>query len=244
MGPRKFKKMLDQIPRLTPVQKQRLMHGVQTSVRCDELPEPVRQREAELDPIASMYALRFLRGGASREVGRLVSISLPFGIVRTNLSRADWAPSCWLEAPVEGVDIRSVFARSADAASVSRAMRDRLPNRILVAASLAWQAAERLETPRHRGDGRDLLSGDLESCKGDCSLTERRLASERGGNRGHWGLVSDQRPCLDGSVKRRADLYGSPPIDSGDEHRSGNVGPKMACVSPMDIPATPWQAGA
>ena len=56
----------------------------------------------------------------------------------------------------------SVFARSADAASVSRAMRDRLPNRILVAASLAWQAAERLETPRHRGDGRDLLSGELQ----------------------------------------------------------------------------------
>ena len=27
MGPRKFKEMLDQIPRLTPVQKQRLMHG-------------------------------------------------------------------------------------------------------------------------------------------------------------------------------------------------------------------------
>ena len=49
MGPRKFKEMLDQISRLTPVQKQRLMHGVQTSVRCDELPEPVRQREAELD---------------------------------------------------------------------------------------------------------------------------------------------------------------------------------------------------
>ena len=49
MGPRKFKEMLDQIPRLTPVQKQRVMHGVQTSVRCDELPEPARQREAELD---------------------------------------------------------------------------------------------------------------------------------------------------------------------------------------------------
>ena len=49
MSPRKFKEMLDQIPKLTPVQKQRLMHGVQTSVRCDELPEPVRQREAELD---------------------------------------------------------------------------------------------------------------------------------------------------------------------------------------------------
>ena len=49
MGGRKFKEMLNQIPRLTPVQKQRLMLGVQKSVKSDELPEPVRQREAELD---------------------------------------------------------------------------------------------------------------------------------------------------------------------------------------------------
>ena len=37
------------------------------------------------------------------------------------------------------------------------------------------------------------------------------------------------------------------PVDGGDGHRSGNVGrgwPKIACVSPMDIPATKWQAGA
>ena len=77
---------------------------------------------------------------------------MPFGILRTNLSRADRDSSCWLEAQVEMVGIRSVFARSADAASVGRAMRDRLPNRILVAASLAWQAVERLKTQRHRGD--------------------------------------------------------------------------------------------
>ena len=109
-----------------------------------------------------MYALRFLRGGALQEVGRLVSISLPFGILRTNLSRADGDLSCWLEAQVEVVGIRSVFARSADAASVGRAMRDRLPNRILVAASLAWPAAERLKTQRNRGDGRNLFSGELQ----------------------------------------------------------------------------------
>ena len=90
-----------------------------------------------------MYALRFLRGGASREVGRFVSISLPLGILRTHLSRADRAPSCWLEAQVEVVGIRRMFARPADAASVGRVMRDLLPNRILVVASLAWQAAER-----------------------------------------------------------------------------------------------------
>ena len=49
MSPRQFKEMLDQIPKLTPAQKQRLMLGVQKSVKNDELPEQVRQREAELD---------------------------------------------------------------------------------------------------------------------------------------------------------------------------------------------------
>ena len=48
MSPRKFKEMLDQIPKLTPAQKQRLVLGVQKSVKSDELPEQVRQREAEL----------------------------------------------------------------------------------------------------------------------------------------------------------------------------------------------------
>ncbi len=168
-----------------------------------------------------MYALRFLRGGASREVGRLVSISLPFGIVRTNLSRADRDPSCWLEAQVEVVGIRRVFARSADAASVSRAMRDLLPNRILVAASLSWQAAERLETSRHRGDGRDLLSGELQgrSLINGASLSARARRQSRAPGSGVGPAA-----CLDGSVSRRADLYGSSPIDGGDEHRSGNVG--------------------
>ena len=167
-----------------------------------------------------MYALRFLRGGASREVGRLVSISLPFGIVRTNLSRADRDPSCWLEEQVEVVGIRRVFARSADAASVSRAMRDLLPNCILVATSLAWQAAERLETPKHRGDGRGLLSGELQgrSLINGASPSARARRQSRAPGSGVGPAA-----CLDGSVSRRADLYGSSPIDGGDKHRSGNV---------------------
>ena len=49
MSPCKFKEMLDQIPKLIPAQQQRLMLGVQKSVKSDELPEQVRQREAELD---------------------------------------------------------------------------------------------------------------------------------------------------------------------------------------------------
>ena len=48
MSPREFREMLNQILRLTPAQKRRLMLGVQKSVKSDELPEQVRQREAEL----------------------------------------------------------------------------------------------------------------------------------------------------------------------------------------------------
>ena len=221
MGPRKFKEMLDQIPRLTPVQKQGLMHGVQTSVKCDELPEPVRQREAELDRLrvcmhcGSSGAVRHGKSaGLCRFRFRSASCGRTFHALTGD-------PSCWLEAPVEVVGIRSVFARSADAASVSRAMRDRLPNRILVATSLAWQAAERIETPRHRGDGRDLLSGELQGR----ALIDGASPSARARrqSRAPWSGVG-LATCLDGSVSRRADLYGSSPIDGGDGHRSGNVG--------------------
>ena len=161
MGGRKFKEMLNQIPRLTPVQKQRLMLGVQKSVKSDELPEPVRQREAELDRLrvctycGSSWVVRYGKSaGLCRFRCRPASCGRTFhALTGTHLA---------LEAQVEVVGIRSVFARSADAASVGRAMRDRLPNRILVAASLAWPAAERLKTQRHRGDGRDLFSGELQ----------------------------------------------------------------------------------
>ncbi len=42
----------------------------------------------ELDRLRVWYALRFLRGGALREVGRLVSISLPFGILSIGICAA------------------------------------------------------------------------------------------------------------------------------------------------------------
>ena len=203
MSPREFKEMLNQILRLTPAQKRRLMLGVQKSVKSDELPEPVRQREAELDRLrvcthcGSSGVVRYW------EVGRLVSISLPFGIVRTNLSRADRDSSCWLEAQVEVVGIRSVFARSADAASVGRAMRDRLPNRILVAASLAWQAVERLKTQRHRGDR--TIPIFWRAAREISSLTKRCLPRERGGNRGRRGSGVGPAARLGGSISRRAD---------------------------------------
>ena len=221
MGPRKFKEMLDQIPRLTPAQKQRLMHGVQTSVRCDELPEPVRQREAELDRLrvcTHCGSSGAVRHGKSAGLCRFRCRSASCGRTFHALTGA---PSCWLEAPVEGVGIRSVFASSADAASVSRAMRDRLPNRVLAATSLAWQAAERLETPRHRGDGRDLLSGELQgrSLMNGASPCARARRQSRPPGSGVGPAA-----CLDGSVSRRADLYGRSLIDGGDEHRSGNVG--------------------
>ena len=163
MGPRKFKEMLDQISRLTPVQKQRLMHGVQTSVRCDELPEPVSSTGSGVGPIASMYthcgSSEAVRHGKSAGLCRFRCRSASCGRTFHALTGTHLAG---LRHKSKWSVFEACLRDRLDAASVSRAMRDRLPNRILVAASLAWQAAERLETPRHRGDGRDLLSGELQ----------------------------------------------------------------------------------
>ena len=135
-----------------------------------------------------MYALRFLRGGASREVGRLVSISLPFGIVRTHLSRADWDPHL---AGLRHQSKGSVF---------EACLRDRLTlhpsaERCGIAYRPAFLWRHRLLGKQQKGSKlQGIVEMDetycLESCKGDRSLTERRLARERGGNRGHRGLVS------------------------------------------------------
>ena len=101
MSPRQFKEMLNQIPKLTPAQKQRLMLGVQKSVKRDELPEHVRQREAELARLrvcTHCSSSGVVRHGKSTSLCRF---RWPLGILRTHLSRADRDPSCWLEAQVE-----------------------------------------------------------------------------------------------------------------------------------------------
>ena len=152
MSPREFKEMLNQILRLTPAQKRRLMLGVQKSVKSDELPGPVRQREAELDRLrvcTHCGSSGVVRYGKSAGLCRFRCRSASCG--RTFHAQTG-THLAGLQAQVEVVGIRRVFARSADAASVGRAMRDRLPDRILVAASLAWQAVERLKTQRNRGD--------------------------------------------------------------------------------------------
>ena len=124
MSPREFKEMLNQILRLIPAQKRRLMLGVQKkSVKSDELPEPVRQREAELDRLrvcTHCGSSGVVRYGKSAGLCRFRCRSASCG--RT-FHRADRDSSCWLEAQVEVVGIRSVLARSADAASVGRARR-------------------------------------------------------------------------------------------------------------------------
>ena len=123
MSPREFKEMLNRILRLIPAQKRRLMLGVQKSVKSDELPEQVRQREAELARLrvcTHCGSSGVVRYGKSAGLCRFRCRSASW---RTNLSRADRDSSCWLEAQVEVVGIRSVLARSADAASVGRARR-------------------------------------------------------------------------------------------------------------------------
>ena len=72
---------------------------------------------------------------------------------------------------------------------------------------------------------------------------EQRVAlpRERVGNPGRRDLVSDQRPVLDGGISRRADFYGSPPVERRERTslRQCRKGwPKIALVSPMAIPAT------
>ena len=80
MRPGRFKEILDQISQMTPVQKQRLLHGIEQSVTVtvtgDHLPAPVRQREAALD-----RGRRCLHCGASgvvrhgRSAGRQVCVA-------------------------------------------------------------------------------------------------------------------------------------------------------------------------
>ena len=179
------------------------MLGVQKSVKSDDLPEPVRQREAELARLrvcthcGSSGVVRYGKSpGLCRFRCRSASCERTFHALTQD-------SSCWLEAQVEVVGIRSVFARSADAASVGRAMQDRLPNRILVAASLAWQAAERLKTQRNRGGRTRPIF--WRAAREISSLTKRRLPRERGGNRGRRGSGVGPAARLGGSISRRAD---------------------------------------
>ncbi len=215
MSPRKFKEILDQIPRLTPVQKQRLMHGVQTSVKCDELPEPVRQREAELDRlrVCTHYGSSgSVRHGKSAGLCRFRCRSASCGRTFHALTGPHLAglrhKSKW-----------SVF---------EGCLRDRLTlhqpaERCGISYRTAFLWRHRLLGKQQKGSKlQGIVEMDetyfLESCKGDRSLTERRLPRERGGNlatsarlaitawrrlprerggnRGHRGLVSDQRPVL------------------------------------------------
>ena len=105
MGPRKFKEMRNRISGLTLAQKQRLTVEIQASVQHDGLPEQVRRREAGTGPVARLHPLRCDRGCASREVGRLASLSLPLGVLQKNLSRVDRDASYWLETQVQMVRV-------------------------------------------------------------------------------------------------------------------------------------------
>ena len=179
------------------------MHGVQTSVKCDELPEPVRQREAELDRLrvcthcGSSGAVRHGKSaGLSRFRCRSASCGRTFhALTGTHLAglrhKSQW----------------SVF---------ETCLRDRLTlhqsaERCGIVYRTAFLWRHRLLGKQQKGSKlQGIVEMDetyfLESCKGDRSLTERRLPRERGGNRGHRGLVSDQRPVLT-AVSRGGSTY-------------------------------------
>ncbi len=195
-------------------------------------------------PIASMYALRCLRGCASREVGRLVPISLPFGVLRTNLSRA-----------LTGTNLAGL--RHQSKWSVFEAcLRDRLtlhPSAERCEVSYRTAFLWRHWFLDHEQTGSNLegiVKMDetyfLESCKGDRSLRERCLPRERGKNRGCWGLVSDQRPVSTAASRGGPTDAEALPSTAGAAIAPAmwNGGPKIACVSPMATPATTWQAVA
>ena len=202
MGPRKFKEMLNQIPRLTPAQKQRLMLGVQKSVKNDELPEPVRQREAELDRLrvcTHCGSSGVVRYGKSAGLCRFRCRSASCGRTLHALTGTHLAglrhKSKW-----------SVF---------EGCLRDRLTlhqsaERCGIAYRTAFLWRRRLLGKQQKGSRiKGIVEMDesyfLESCKGDRSLTERRLPRERGENRGCRGSGVGPAARLDGSISRRAD---------------------------------------
>ena len=201
---------------MTPVQKQRLLHGIEQSVTVtvtgDHLPAPVRQREAALESRATLSALRCFRGRASRQVGRSASLSLPLGDLRTYLSCADRDASCGPEAQVEVVGVRGMFASSVDAAAIGRALRDFVPNGVSMASPIAGPPAERSEPARHRGDGRDLFSGELQG-RSSLASTSASTSARRQSRTPRHGVGA--APRVDGGRSRRSDLCGSPPVDSG-----------------------------
>ena len=203
MRPGRFKEILDQISQMTPVQKQRLLHGIEQSVTVtvtgDHLPAPVRQREAALD-----RGRRCLHCGASGVVRHGRSAGLRRFRCRST--------TCGPEAQVEVVGVRGMFASSVDAVAIGRALRDFVPNGVSMASPIAGPPAERSEPARHRGDGRDLFSGELQG-RSSLASTSASTSARRQSRTPRPGVGAT--PRVDGGRSRRSDLCGSPPVDSG-----------------------------
>ena len=206
MGPKQFKEMMNQIPRLTPVQTRRLMLGIQKSVKSDELPEQVRQRAAALDYLrvcTHCGASGVARHGKSAGLCRFRCRSASCGrshhaLTGTALGRLR-RKSKWLM--FEG-DLRDRLTshQSAERYGISISYR----------TAFLWRHRF-LEKEQKGSNLKGIVEMDetyfLESCKGDRSfLRERRLPRKRGGNRGHGGMASEQR-SVPTAVSRGGPIY-------------------------------------
>ena len=194
MNSAEFKEIMNQISRLTPAQKQRLTAGIQQSVQSDELPDQVRQREAELNRLrvcAHCGASGAVRHGKSAGLSRFRCRSASCGRTFHALTGTHLAglkhKSKW-PAFEECLRDRLMLHQSAERCGVS------------YRTAFLWRHRFLDQKERQGSSLQGIVEMDetyfLESCKGDRSLRKRRLPRKRGGNRGRRGLVLEQRPVL------------------------------------------------
>ena len=218
MRPGRFKEILDQVSQMTPVQKQRLLHGIEQSVTVTvtvtggHLPAPVRQREAALD-----RGRRCLHCGASGVVRHGRSAGLRrFRCRSATCGRTFHALTGTPLAGLRHKSKWSVFEECLQARLTLQQSAERCG--ISYRTAFLWR--HRLLDHQPKGANlQGIVEMDetyfLESCKGDRALRARRLPRARGGNRGRRGRGVGAAPRVDGGRSRRSDLCGSPPVDSG-----------------------------
>ena len=193
MNAKEFKEIRNRISALTPAQKRRLTADLQESARGEELPEQVRQREAELDRLRICRhcgAKGVVRHGKSAGLRRFRCRSASCGRTFHALTGTKLA----------GLRHKSKWSMF-EACMQERLTLHQSAERCGIAYRTAFLWRHRfLDKERKESRLKGIVEVDesyfLESCKGDRSLQERRLPRERGGNRGRRGLGSEQRPVL------------------------------------------------
>ena len=214
MSPNKFQEMMKQLSQLTPVQKRRLMAGIQPAVERDDLPEPVRQREAELDRGRSC-----MHCGASGVVrhGRTAGLRC-FRCRSATCGRTFHALTGTPLAGLRHKSKWSVFEECLRARLTLQQSAERCG--ISYRTAFLWRHRF-LDNEPKGANLQGIVEMDetffLESCKGDRSLRARRLPRERGGNRGRRGPVSEHRPVLTAVARGGATYAEALPSTAGGE---------------------------